>query len=194
MKACAEYQEIIWMDLYDELKPNLRSRFQRHLETCPACHRERNRMGRLMDAAREAAPAGELSPAAAETMTRSITKTLRRDRERPSLLSWLAIGRGNPFLGPAAAGLALLLLVWFGVQAEFGGPPDSSTARLSPVEQTLLQEDYEVIRNLDLLEEMDTVEKLVQVVDKREYGRSEFPKNSKRSGITRNHGIKGIEV
>lgn len=193
MKACAEYQEIIWMDHCEELKPDLRSRLRRHLAACPACRLEWNRMGRVLDAARETAPEGKLAPAAAEAMTRSITETLRRDRSRRSRRRF-GLGSGIPFPTLAATGLALLLLVWAGIRIDFGGSPDSSTLRLSRTEQTLLGEDYEVIRHLDLLEEMDTMEKLVHVVDKRENGRLEDAEDRRGRGASRGYRMEGIEV
>ena len=185
MKACAEYQEIIWMDHFEELKPDLRSRLRRHLSVCPACRLEWNRMGRVMNAARERAPEGKLAPAAAEAMTRSILETLRRDRSRRTWRHGLHLASGIRFPALAATGLALLLLVWVGARIDFVGFPASSTTRLSRAEQTLLQEDFEVIRNLDFLEEMDTVKKLVQVVDQREYNDVEDPENRHRPGASR---------
>lgn len=194
MKACAEYQEIIWMDLYEELKPDLRSRLGRHLAACPACRQERSRMGRLLDAARKGAPGAELAPAAAEAMTRSITEALRENRNRRGWRQRLGVGSRTPFPALAATGLALLLLVWGGIRFDFGGSPVSTGIRLSRTEQTLLQEDYEVIRNLDLLEEMDTMEKLVQVVDKREYDYMEDTEDPYRRGAARELRMKWIEV
>jgi len=194
MKACAEYQEIIWMDLYEELKPDLRSRLRRHLAACPACRMERSRMGRVLDAAREGAPGAELAPAAAEAMTRSITDTLRRDRNRGGWRQRFGLGPRMPFSTLAATGLALLLLVWGGIRYDFGGSPVSTGIRLSRTEQTLLQEDYEVIRHLDFLEEMDTMEKLVQVVDKREYDDLENMEDPHRRGAAREYRMERIEV
>lgn len=194
MKACAEYQEIIWMDLYEELKPNLRSRLRRHLAACPACRLERSRMDRVLDAAREGAPGTELAPAAAEAMARSITETLRENGSRHGWRQRLGLGSKMSFSALTATGLALLLLVWGGMRIDFGGSPVSTDIRLSRTEQTLLQEDYEVIRHLDLLEEMDTVEKLVQVVDKREYDYLEDTEDPHRRGAAREYRMKRIEV
>lgn len=182
------------MDLYQDLSPGLRSRLRRHLAACPACRQERSRMGRILDAAREGAPGAELAPAAAEAMTRSITDTLRRNGDRGGWRQRLGLGSRTPFPTLAATGLALLLLVWGGIRFDFGGSPVSTGIRLSRTEQTLLQEDYEVIRNLDLLEEMDTMEKLVQVVDQREYDYLEKTEDPHRRGAAREYRMKRIEV
>jgi hypothetical protein len=79
--------------------------------------------------------------------------------------SWLSPNR----LLPALAGVALLVLAvgWFSIKG-FHGPPMVSKSSNQLQEDSVMAKDLDLIKNLKLLEEMDALQKLVQVVDRKD--------------------------
>ena len=69
----------------------------------------------------------------------------------------------------AMASVFLFFFAWFGYNALKPGAPSSMTASI-PVAEEISSEDLEVLSNLDLLKEMDDLNKLVEAVDFHDYG------------------------
>ena len=165
MKVCADRRETLLLDIHGELPASEQAAWQRHLEACPGCHQERQELVWLLESAREAMPSPALSPEHAETLRESVMMGWRATRAR---VWW----RG-PFFGmslrpvPAlvAAGFLLVVLGWFGLK---GLRNTSDTLRAPEAPKQVMVSDAEVIENLDFLEHIDDVERIVQVVDDRD--------------------------
>jgi anti-sigma factor RsiW len=161
MEACREYQETLLLDVYGELGYKERAQWEQHLEKCAGCREERRKMLRFLGRVKESSWTPELSPEKASALSWAIKRKLA-PREEGS--RWR--DRIVPFPARAMAAVAAgccvvvlsgwLALKWF--EAPPGGPGPAPEMQIS-------QKDLEVLRNLELLEELETLRKLVHVID-----------------------------
>lgn len=167
MKPCQDRRETLLLDVYGELPLNERPSWEKHLETCEGCRQERERMRRLLQLVKEATPSPGLSPEDARDLAGSVKRELRREQEG----TWwpkrfLSIpNRLIPAL--AAACLLVVALGWFTMR-ELKAPSLVDTITNNNLEKPMMAADLDVIKNLELLEEMETLQKLVKIVDSRE--------------------------
>ena len=168
MGPCPDFKEKLMMDAYGELEQNDRFTLERHLKGCEGCRRERDRLGRLLGRIKETMPSPEFSRALLSEMTGSIVKNLKEERKKTKwqTMRWHGGYRIIPSL--AAACLIVFALGWFGLK---------TLTRPSPTQTVSTQgsghqpggEDIEVIENLEFLEDMDILNKLVERVDEKDF-------------------------
>jgi len=161
MKRCPEHEEALWLDVYGELDPNERPAWEEHLEACEGCRREREQLVLMLQTVKANTPSPALSREEALALASSITRKLREEREEPWWRKRL-FGIPNSLIPALTA--ACILIVAFGWFSMKGFRSPSSITHLNS-EERILAKDLEIIKNLDMLEEMDTLHKLVQVVD-----------------------------
>lgn len=161
MKPCPEHEETLWLDVCGELDPNERPGWEKHLEACENCRRERAQLALMLQTVRVNAPSPTLSRGEAQALAGSITGKLREGREETWWRKRL-FGMPNRLI-PAltAACILIVALGWFSMR---GLRSPSSMTHLNS-EERILAEDLDIIKNLDMLEEMDTLQRLVHVVD-----------------------------
>jgi hypothetical protein len=109
-------------------------------------------------------PTPTLSHEEAETLASAITRKLRGEREEAwwRKRAWGVPNRLIPAL--AAVSIVIVVLGWFGMKnLRRPGSPKSISHVKS--EGQILVMDLDIIENLELLEEMDTLRKLIHVVD-----------------------------
>ena len=165
MKAFADREEALLLDVHGELSPGDRPAWERHLEACSACHGERQRLVQVLKAAREAMPAPAILPEETKALQQSLTRSWMGDRSRPW---WHGSFLGLPLRPLPALATACLVLVaigWFALQWI---QTRSLTRTVPEAQEQIMVSDLEVLENLDLLEEMDDIEKVVQAVDQRD--------------------------
>lgn len=166
MKPCQDHQETLLLDVHGELPPNERPAWKRHLEVCEACRQERERLLYLLWRVKETMPLPRISPERAHVLVDSIKRDVRGERKK----SWWKKelwGFPNRLI-PALAGVCLLIVAfgWFSLR-EYK-PFSLFRAISSPhSEDQITAGDLELVKNLELLEEMDVIQKLVHVVDDR---------------------------
>jgi hypothetical protein len=162
--ACRNQNETLMLDVLGELHDsNVRRLWEDHLRACDGCRRERDRMLQLLGKVREAGMPPELPPARADTMAAAVSWRLRNERlARPE-----KAGRRIRLLPALAAGCALLVVVAIGyrLQDRF-----FSSEGGEDISAELQAQDLEIIKHLDLLKDMDTIEKLIHIVDLPEDG------------------------
>jgi anti-sigma factor RsiW len=161
MKNCPDFQETLLSELYGELDPKDRQAWEEHLAGCAVCREERERMRCLMERVKEELSLTGLSRDKSSALSRSIQRRLRA--EGVGLPWWRRfIETPRRFVPAAAAAMLLAVAVtWFSQGNLINGVhPDT--------ENKMAVTDGEVIRHLELLEEMDTLQKLVQVLDEKE--------------------------
>lgn len=155
------------MAAYGELNPEQRRDWEQHRDSCPGCRGEYETLLRLLGRIKESMPVPELPRERARSMLWSVKRELRKAHEKPSWWKqWL--GRPSRFV-PALATACLVLITfgWFGMDVIQG--PDTDQEALGPsVESQIVLKDLEVIRNIEFLEEMDTLQELVTVLDQKE--------------------------
>lgn len=174
MTFCEKHQEILWLDLYGELNPMEQARWEHHLSICPSCRKEKARSARLLDGVKMASPAPAVPPDGAAHLIQRLRREKPAPKGRPmqdtvekkhrTAAERLSSLRLSPSMVMAAtlllilsAGMLLSRLPHF-APVSGSGPPSETAAILN-------EEEAEVIRNLELLQEMEAVRKLVQRVD-----------------------------
>ena len=164
MKPCAEYRETLMLDVYGELGPDERRIWEEHLRTCEACRSERLRVQGLVKGLKRAMATPNLSEKQVGEGVQAIRVKLSRAREVPW---WRKVLRVRPaMLVPAAVAVCALFLAITMVDTEtlMNSVGIRTASRLDMISE-IGSEDLEVIKNLDLLKEMESLGKLVHVVD-----------------------------
>ena len=175
MSTCRNRRDALWLDLYGELNPAERAEWARHLEICGPCREEKERAVKMMELIQEGSPTPIPPPDGAERFIQGVEfKNVLAGKRRPgsrigSRMPWagaLLSPRPSPSLIAVAACLLLFIGGVIGLHRftssgapSFLGNPPETTAILN-------DEEAEVIRNLDLLQQMDAIQKLVQRVDR----------------------------
>jgi anti-sigma factor RsiW len=165
VKVCADRQETLLLDVHGELPASERPAWRRHLDICPGCRRERQDLARVLDGVREAFPSPALSPQYARALRGRVTRSWRAYRARAWWQGLFFGMRLRPVPALAAVGLLLAVVGWFGLH-ELRTAHHTLPAPEAP--KQIIVSDAEVIENLDLLEHMDDIEKVVKLVDHRD--------------------------
>jgi hypothetical protein len=156
MQACRHQNETLMLDVLGELRdPQMRRDWEDHLKACGDCRRERLAMLSLLAKVKRAGMPPELSAEQADAMAKAVGWKLRNERIQPVRQG----GRRFRFLPVCASVCALIAVLFLGYQLQdrpVGGRDN---------EMAMMPQDLEVIQHLDLLKDMETIEKLIQVVD-----------------------------
>ena len=164
MEPCQGYKEKLMLDAYGELDQKERSALEEHLRKCEGCRRERERMGLFLEQVKESMPGPEFSPAQSRELTGSIMRKLGENQKKSWWQKWDLTGGYRLIPALAAACLIMVALGWFSLKA-LNNSPSSPPISGQNGEVSLISEDMEVIENLEFLEEMDILDKLVERVD-----------------------------
>jgi hypothetical protein len=166
MTPCADRRETLFLDVHGELPSSERQAWERHLETCAGCRGERHELVRLLEAAREIMTVPALPAEKAERLRHSITRSWMAEQLPTRWWQGLLVGvRLRPLPALAAACLLLVVLGWFGWR---GFQVRSLNGLVGETPERIMVSDLEVVENLDLLEEMDDIGRVVRVVDDRD--------------------------
>jgi hypothetical protein len=163
MQACPERKEELMLDVLGELDPGMRSSWEQHLRTCEGCRMEKARLETIFSGLRQSPMPLPLTPAETHRMTLQLHNGLTAGRQS---MSWWDRLRRRPqvWLPALAAACGVLFL------AVFLGYRLPNLGRLLPgsrldISRQLPQDEREIVRNLDLLKNFNTLEKLIRVVD-----------------------------
>lgn len=164
MNGCPDRYEKILLDIYGELDSCQRSSLAQHLDNCQGCREERLRVLQMIERIKGAYPAVALSEGKAKALSSSIRRSLLGEKPaRPLWKGFLSPSSLVPAL--AAACVIVFSLGWFSLRLVSHPSPKDLAARNAPQEQLVSANDMELIRNLDLLEDLDVLKMLVRVVD-----------------------------
>jgi hypothetical protein len=168
MKHCDKWQEILWLDVHGELSPQVRLKWEKHLEECRPCYQERTRLLQLLKNVSETMPEPSLSHEDAGVLYHAIAGRLKEEhRDKNRWRKWMFEGHIKPIYALAACCLLIVAFGWFGLKGSQQTTRVGTISTLGAKEQ-LIVTDRDLLENLDLLEEMDTLERLDQVIGKRE--------------------------
>ncbi len=165
MKPCPDRHEAILLAAYGELDPERLRDWEEHRAACVGCRGEYNALLRLLGRIKESMPVPELSEKRASSILWSIKRELRKEQERPSWWKQWLVRPSR--LVPALATLSIVLITLglFGPKfTEKTSPPQT----VPDVENEAVIKDLDVLTNLDFLEDMDTVQELLNVLDHNE--------------------------
>jgi len=165
MKPCPDRHEMILLAAYGELDPEQRQDWEQHRTACPGCRVEYEALLGLLARIKESMPVPELSEKRASSILWSVKRELRKEGEKPSWWKQWLLQPGR--LVPALATLSIVLITFglFGPNfTEKSSPPQT----VPDVENEAVIKDLDVLTNLDFLEDMDTVQELLNVLDHNE--------------------------
>jgi len=187
MKTCLNYRQTLWLDVYGELDPGKRPAWERHLDTCEDCRKEREKLIRVIETAKIAGTTPKLAPKQANAMVRSVTHKLQEEKDFWNLRNWLPEKHVRLIPVVAAASILLVAVGWFNLPGLDIFSPVQKAVTLTPEERRLVN-DLELIENLDLLKEMEALQKLVQMIDQPKqappgYGKHSTPLKKDRRRI-----------
>jgi len=166
MEPCQDYKERLLLNAYGELDQKGRLALEEHLRVCEGCRRERERVSLLLERMKETMPSHELSTAQSRELTDSIMRKLGEKQRKSWWQKWDLTGGYRLIPALAAACLIIVTLGWFSLKV-LNPTPSSQPILGQNGEVSLITEDMEVIENLEFLEEMDILDKLVERVDDR---------------------------
>ena len=163
MKSCPEREEQLFLELHGELAAETREDWHAHLKSCGRCRNELRRMQTLQTRIKRDLTEPTLSPGESDAMAAAIFgKVLEPSPRR----SWFKPLRPAFVAGFATA--CILGLSAFVYNAYFKpGPQSAATGTLSADRgaPSTTSDDMEIIQNLDILKNFNTIEKLIRVVD-----------------------------
>jgi hypothetical protein len=165
MKPCPDRDEMILLAAYGELDPEQRQDWEQHRTACPGCRVEYEALLGLLARIKESMPVPELSEKRASSILWSVKRELRKEGEKPSWWKQWLLQPGR--LVPALATVSIVLITFglFGPNfTEKSSPPQT----VPDVENEAVIKDLDVLTNLDFLEDMDTVQELLNVLDHNE--------------------------
>ena len=163
MPDCTDRNEQVMLDVYGELDAGARSAWEDHLRTCADCRREKENLTAMLGQVRQAMAPQPLSMKDSTVMVRKV-----QDRLAGFRLPW---GRRQPVKEkralwiPALATVCVFVLVAIFIGYERSGTIDQPVAQRIDISQKLPENEEEIVKNLDLLKNFNTLEKLSQVVD-----------------------------
>jgi hypothetical protein len=164
MTICREHEMSFWMDIHGELGLEDRRVWERHLALCDACREEKVLAHRMMGCVKEALSPPALSDAALNAVVDRIAERSRKQPapRRAPKHPWFVPGVVFPSVVTAC--LLLIAIGFIGLKAftPDAGQPGIPVANLK---EALQKDDIEVIENMELLEEFETIQQLVQVME-----------------------------
>ena len=165
MKACHHHKETIMLDVYGELGTEARGRLKKHLATCEACRREHRHLENMIANLKTTMQPARLSSDEVARLAATVNARLQKERNKKWWHPNMAAYR-PAHLVPALAAACLIIVVsavW--IYSSF-----SSINKFQPTasiqEEQLMVNDMQIIENLDLLKEMEAIQKLIKAVDK----------------------------
>lgn len=163
MSACPDRKEQLLLDVYDELDAVARSALDDHLKICTSCRQEKKRLESTLRMVKEKLPYPALSPREAAALLRGVQRSVFPHR---SVRPWKRMFSGKRALWlPATATAALLILLTTFMGYEYLDVQEKPVAQNLDISRRLPENEVEIIQNLDLLKNFNTLEKLSQVVN-----------------------------
>jgi hypothetical protein len=187
MQTCRNHNETLMLDVLNELTdPRVRRDWEGHLASCSACRVEKARMLHLLWQVRISGRPPELSDAEAQRMAGAVSREIRNRPGRVSGSGWSF--RLVPALA-AACVLIITVMAGYWLQDSFFGAGRVADLASEP---QLEAPDLDVVKHLDLLRDMDTIEKLIRIVDIPDNGQAPGEPNPETQGTQpdgNSHGV-----
>ena len=164
MQPCEHLKENLTLYTYGELDPVPSREVENHLKSCEGCRQEHRRLSTILAKVKKTGAAPQLSPLEARAMAANISRTLKAGPRRNWWRQYLDFMPSR--LMPAAAmAAALVIAVAVVGYLNLDKPPGTAPVSLNQNEEIMLSDtDLEILDNLELLKEMDAIQKLSRVV------------------------------
>jgi len=164
MQTCEHLRENLTLYIYGELDPVIGREVENHLEICEGCRHEYRLLSSILAKVKETRVTPELSPREARVMVANISRKLKAGPKRTGWRQYLDFMPSR--LIPAAAMAAALIITvavigYVNLNKTTGMPPVSTNQN---EEIMLSDKDLEILDNLELLKEMEAIQKLSRAV------------------------------
>jgi hypothetical protein len=165
MASCHNQRENLVFYLYGELDSNSGKEIENHLAKCKFCRHEYEQLSSLLGNIKETVSSPELSPKQVNSLVANIKWKLN-DRRKDNW--WRRYLDFRPARMITAIAAACILIIVAGI---IGYVKNTDMNEFQPVAgrqnegEMLSDTDLEIVKNLELLKEMDAIQKLSQVVD-----------------------------
>ena len=164
MQACEHLKENLTLYVYGELDPAAGREVEIHLESCEGCRNEHARLSTVLAKVKEASLSPQLSPMEARAMAAEISRTLKAGRRRTGWRQYLEFMPSRLIPGAAMA-CGLVITVAVIGYLNLNKTPGTAPVSMNQNEEIMLSDkDLEILDNLELLKEMDAIQKLSRVV------------------------------
>ena len=164
MQACEHLKENLTLYIYGELDPAAGREVEIHLESCEGCRNEHARLSTVLANVKEAILSPQLSPMEARAMAAEISRTLKAGRRRTGWRQYLEF-MPSRLIPRAAMACGLVITVAVIGYLNLNKTPGTAPVSQNQNEEIMLSDkDLEILDNLELLKEMDAIQKLSRVV------------------------------
>ena len=164
MQACEHLKENLTLYIYGELDPAAGREVEIHLESCEGCRNEHARLSTVLAKVKEASLSPQLSPMEARAMAAEISRTLKAGRRRTGWRQYLEF-MPSRLIPRAAMACGLVITVAVIGYLNLNKTPGTAPVSMNQNEEIMLSDkDLEILDNLELLKEMDAIQKLSRVV------------------------------
>ena len=164
MQACEHLKENLTLYVYGELDSATGRKVEKHLENCEGCRKENERLSTILNRVKEASVSPQLSPMEARAMAANISRTLKGGPRRSGWRQYLEFMPSRLIPAAAMAGALIITAAVVGY-LKLNNTPGAEPVSLNQNEEIMLSDtDLEILDNLELLKEMDAIQKLSQVV------------------------------
>ena len=165
MDACQNQQKKLVMYVHGELGSNSGKEIENHLASCKFCRSEHQQLLSLLGNIKASTASPDLSPKQVNSLVTNIKWKLK-DRNKESLWQrYLDFRPAHMIPAIAAACILIIAAGVIGYMMNEDANEFQSVAGRQIEELVLSDSDLEIVKNLELLREMDAIQKLSQVVD-----------------------------
>jgi len=183
MQVCEHLKENLTLYVYGELDPVTEREVENHLENCEGCRHEHERLSTILTRVREASVSPQLSPLEARAMAADISRTLKAGTRRNWWRQYLEFMPSRLVPAAALAGALIITVAVIGY-LNLNKTPGLAPVSLNQNEEIMLSDtDLEILDNLELLKEMESIQKLSRVVDPKGETDSQWDRNNDKRGM-----------
>ncbi|MGQ9483633.1 MAG: anti-sigma factor family protein [Desulfosoma sp.] len=168
MRGCKNFEETLILDVFDELPEEQCSRWSAHAAQCDACTTERRRLKQLMQRVKAAGTPEPMPESEALRMRARVRWALNNDGRTFASFKAPSLWHSFAFKPAWATGLILSAVVMVGGLTWIGLPSRMADTDTASGPTVVADQDQEVMENLEFLKELDTVRKLVTVIDQQD--------------------------
>ncbi len=165
MRGCKDFEKTLMLDVFGELTPDEYSRWSLHTKECDLCAAERRRLAKMLKIIKTVGMPEPISESEAARLSAHVRWALN-NKERVTFSERKpSLGRSFGWKPAWAFGLVLTVALLTGGLYWRMSPYGTDSMNTSVTTSTISTEDQEVVENLDFLKDLDTIRKLVSVVD-----------------------------
>ena len=163
MSICIERKDKLLHDVYGEMTADEKTAWENHLVACKACRLEKEKLLKLLQVSKQSCLLPDLSPKEKQTLSDSIVRKLRVVKP-DHWWGWIFMESSWLRTSLVVVCLLVLFLGWLGLN-NFNISNKASKISQFAQDEKIIVSDEEFLENLEMLQEMEALEKLVNLLD-----------------------------